>query len=248
MTPLGQSFRKLTAPRLEPIARGVWVMRGDFPWRVMNVYFLEGEGGVTVFDAGIESMGPYVAEAGRRMGGIERVVLGHAHEDHRGAAPAVDAPVWCHPDEVAYAEASGPTPYIDTSKLDRALFRTLMPKYLEMWDGGPVKVAGTVTEGDEVAGFEVVHFPGHAPGLIGLWRSSDRLALASDVVYTLDPQTLPPKWGGVRTPHHAYNWDQEKTRESARKLAGLDPETVWCGHADPITSNVKDQLLRAAEA
>ena len=46
-----------------------------------------------------------------------------------------------------------------------------------------MKIDDTVAEGDEVAGFRVHHFPGHAPGLIGLWRESDRLALVSDTVY-----------------------------------------------------------------
>ena len=52
-----------------------------------------------------------------------------------------------------------------------------------------MQIAGTVKEGDEIAGFKVIHLPGHAPGLIGLWRESDRLALISDCFYTLDPQT-----------------------------------------------------------
>ena len=38
-------------------------------------------------------------------------------------------------------------------------------------------------------GFRVIELPGHAPGLIGLYRESDRLALVSDCFYTLDPQT-----------------------------------------------------------
>ena len=42
-------------------------------------------------------------------------------------------------------------------------------------------------EGDEIAGFKVVELPGHAPGLIGLFREEDRLALVSDCIYTLDP-------------------------------------------------------------
>ena len=36
-----------------------------------------------------------------------------------------------------------------------------------------------IREGDEVAGFRVIHFPGHAPGLIGLWRESDRVAIVT---------------------------------------------------------------------
>ncbi len=49
-----------------------------------------------------------------------------------------------------------------------------------------MKIAGTVSEGDEVAGFKVIELPGHAPGLIALWRESDRLALVSDCFYTID--------------------------------------------------------------
>ena len=38
----------------------------------------------------------------------------------------------------------------------------LMHRYA--WDGGPVQISGTVSEGDEIAGFRVIHLPGHAPG------------------------------------------------------------------------------------
>jgi predicted ester cyclase len=37
----------------EQVADGVWVLRGGFPLRTMNVYLIEDDGGVTVFDAGI---------------------------------------------------------------------------------------------------------------------------------------------------------------------------------------------------
>jgi len=81
--------------------------------RIMNVYFVEGEDGVTVFDAGVRSMARQIQSVGRAMGGIARIVLGHAHPDHRGAAARVDAPVWCHEAEVEYAEADDGQPYTD---------------------------------------------------------------------------------------------------------------------------------------
>src|SRR3954469_13294968 len=83
-----------TAVTMEVAAPGVWVMRGGFPHRIMNIYFIEEpDGGVTLFDAGIEAMTKHVVHVGRVMGGINRIVLGHAHSDHRGAAPAAGAPV-----------------------------------------------------------------------------------------------------------------------------------------------------------
>src|SRR4051812_33050177 len=155
---------------LERVADGVWLLRGDFRG-AMNVYFLEDDGGVVAFDAGTKSMRGKAAAAAAELGGLKQVVLGHAHADHRGTAPYLDAPVLCHPDEVADAESDAAiTPYMDLSQLPVAWVRWLYPTLLRRWDGGAVEIAGTVAEGDRVAGFEVLHFPGHAPGLIGLWR------------------------------------------------------------------------------
>jgi hydroxyacylglutathione hydrolase len=172
-------------------------------------------------------------------------VLGHGHADHRGAAPGLGAPVFCHPDEVADAESDGGAHYFDFSKLQRAFARFMMPRLLPRWDGGPVKTEGTVKEGEEIAGFKVVHFPGHAPGLIGLWRESDRLALVSDTVYTLDPET--GRHGAPRVPHAAFNKDTEQARASIRKLAAMEPAAVWPGHAHPVVGDVRQQLERAAD-
>src|SRR5207244_3758265 len=101
------------------------------------------------------------------LGGINRVVLGHAHPDHRGAAPGLGAPVFCHPEDKGDAEGDGGAHYFRVSELEKPHARFLTPWLLKRWDGGPVEIAGTVEEGDEVAGLEVLHLPGHAPGLIG---------------------------------------------------------------------------------
>jgi hydroxyacylglutathione hydrolase len=120
-----------------------------------------------------------------------------------------------------------------------------MPLMLKMWDGGPVEIAGTVSEGDDVAGFEVIHLPGHAPGQIGLWRASDRLALVSDCFYTLDINTGRP--GHPRLPHRAFNQDTEQAQASMLKLAALEPAAAWPGHAGPLTGDVRAQLEHAVE-
>jgi hydroxyacylglutathione hydrolase len=238
-----------TAVTMEVAAPGVWLMRGGFPGREFNVYFVEEPGGgVTVFDAGIKVMTKHVKEVGRVMGGINRIVLGHAHSDHRGAAPGAGAPVWCHEDEVRYAEGD-PQPYFDFSTLPAwtkaGPVRAAYPYLLKMWDGGPVRIDHALKEGDSVAGFEVVHFPGHAPGMIGLWRERDRLALVSDTFYTLDAVT--GDWGPPRVPRDEFNLDTEQARASMRKLAALEPALAWPGHADPLRGDVRSQLETAAD-
>jgi glyoxylase-like metal-dependent hydrolase (beta-lactamase superfamily II) len=230
----------------ELIAPGVWLVRGGFPAKTMNVYLIEDGGQVTLFDAGIQSMGAVLAAAGARLGGIRRVVLGHADADHRGAAPALNVPVYCHPAERSDAVSDETfRAYWDLGKLDLH-GRILLGRLLPVWDGGAVAIEGTVQEGDEIAGFRVIDLPGHAPGQIGLFRDSDRLALVSDCVYTLDPQS--GKKGGPRIPHPAFDLDLDQTRASIRKLAELAPSAVWAGHADPVTGDVGAQLMQAADA
>jgi glyoxylase-like metal-dependent hydrolase (beta-lactamase superfamily II) len=235
---------------MEKVADGVWLLRGDLR-KAMNVYFLEDEGGVVQFDAGTKAMVKAAKAAGEQLGGVKRVVLGHAHADHRGTAPSLGVPVICHPDEVADAESDASiAPYMDLSQLPIAPVRWIYPTLLRRWDGGPVKIAGTVSEGDEVAGFRVVHLPGHAPGLIGLWRESDRLAIVSDVVYLIDStrlgRPLPP--GEASVPHPAWAWNHAKAKESVRKLAALEPAIVCAGHEHPLRGeNLRETLERAAE-
>jgi len=235
---------------MERVADGVWVLRGDIG-SSMNVYFIEDGDGVVQFDAGTKAMRKEVRAAGEELGGIKRVVLGHGHADHRGTAPFAEAPVLCHPDEVADAESDAAIDsYMDISELPLLRARLAYPLLLRRWDGGAVGIDGTVSEGDDVAGFRVVDFPGHARGLIGLWRESDRVALVSDVVYLIDStrlgKHLPP--GEASVPHPAWAWSHDKAKESVRKLAALDPAVVGAGHAEPLRGDsLRATLERAAD-
>lgn len=235
---------------MEEIAKGVWLVRGGFPTKVMNVYLIEDGSGVTLFDAGIQAMHKQIGRSAARLGGVKRVVLGHSHADHRGTAAAFSrqehVPVLCHEDEVADAEGDGGRHYFNMSKLAFAPARVYMPRMLSLWDGGPVQIESTVAEGDEVAGFEVVHIPGHAPGMIALWREADRVALTSDAFYMLDPQTGIK--GETRVPLGAFNLDSGQAAQSLLKLAELEPKIALPGHVGPIKGAVGDRLRAAANA
>ncbi len=235
---------------MEKVAEGVWLLRGDLG-KSMNIYFIEDGDGVVQFDAGTRAMTKAARAAGEELGGVKRIVLGHAHADHRATAPRIDAPVYCHPDEVADAEdGHAIDSYMDISELPTMRSRLLYPLLMRRWDSGPVAIEGTVSEGERVAGFEVVAFPGHARGLIGLWRESDRVALVSDVIYLIDSskmgKPLPP--GEASVPHPAWAWDHAKAKDSVRKLAALDPAIVGAGHAEPLRGeSLREPLERAAE-
>ena len=138
----------MKVPRLEPIAPRVWLLRGGLT-RLMNVYLLEEDDGVVVFDAGEKGMAGAIAAAAARLGGINRVVLGHGDTDHRGSAPELSkvAPVLCHPDAVAQAEGSGGRDYWHMERLPTAIRLLHRFTHRFVWDGGPVKISGTVAPG-----------------------------------------------------------------------------------------------------
>jgi hydroxyacylglutathione hydrolase len=237
---------RLRSSRVEQITDGLWLLRGGFPGRIMNVYLLRDDDGIAVFNTGIRPMAAAIATAAARLGGITKVILGHSHADHRGAAALLDAPVWCHHDERADAEGDGGARYFDYVRLGYPS-RLVMPRLMRSWDAGPVAVAGTLSESDTVAGFEVVHLPGHAPGMIGLWREHDRVAVVSDCLYAIDAATGRKGDGRPRLPHPAYTADAEQARFSVLKLAALDPTIACPGHGDPLTHDIAGRLTAAAD-
>ena len=239
--------RTLYGAEPEAIAAGVWVLRGGGLGRHMNVYLIEDDDGVTVYDAGSRQMSGVIRAAAVRFGGIRRIVLSHADCDHRGGAAGLDAPIYCHPLERSAAQS--PSPYRDYWNLSLLSWwaRPVYQRLLANWDGGALAITGTLDEGDEVAGFKVLHMPGHAPGLITLYREEDGLALVSDLVYTLNPQT--GIGNAAHVPHPALNLDTNQARESIRRLAAIGPKVVWAGHAKPVSGDdVELQLQRAASA
>lgn len=221
-------------PTTEKLADRVWRHAGDLR-QGMNVYFLRDDGGgITIFDGGTRSMTKRARQAAEQLGPIRRIVLGHSHADHRGIAKEIGAPIYCHPDERPDAEGDGGYHYFDLDRIPFRIPRMAYPRLLAHWDCGPLEIAGTIEEGEDVCGFEVKHFPGHAPGQIGLWRESDRLAIVSDTIYVVDSMRFKPT-ELPNVPNPIFNKDTVAAIESCRKLAALEPRVVAPGHADPMT-------------
>jgi glyoxylase-like metal-dependent hydrolase (beta-lactamase superfamily II) len=225
----------------------------DGPWRLTrgflltnHAYLVAEADGVAVFDAGVREMTPaiFTAAAGSKL---TRVVLGHSHWDYRGAAPALArcAALICHPLEAADAQGDGGLHCFQLGLQRSHQAAWLLDELRRRRDGGPVALADTIAEGDQVGGFDVVFLPGHSPGQIGLFRRGDRLAVVSDAIYTIDADS--GRKTEPRLPHTAYNFDDRQARESIRALAQLEPHEVWAGHADPILIQVRRRLLRGGE-
>ena len=121
---------------MEKVADGVWLLRGDLG-ESMNIYFLEDGDGVIQFDAGTKAMVKSTRAAAAELGGVKRIVLGHSHADHRGTAPSLGVPVFCHPDEVAVRRKRGrDRPLHGSLRAAAAAGPLAYPILLRRWDGG----------------------------------------------------------------------------------------------------------------
>jgi len=99
------------------------------------------------------------------------------------------------------------------------------------WAGPAHPVERVLRDGDEVAGFRVVHAPGHTPGHVMFFRESDRLVIAGDVLANLNFLTGKP---GLREPPPFFSADVALNRRSIQKLIELKPSIVCFGHGYPL--------------
>jgi hydroxyacylglutathione hydrolase len=207
---------------LKYLAPGVWRLK-EVPLPGVNVYLAE----------------DVLIDAGRRwdrrrifaeLDGVEisEVALTHVHPDHQGVAKDVcearGVPLACHADDVEAMEGER----LQEAAADSPVNRVIRA----LWEGPPYKVDRVLEEGDEVAGFRVVHAPGHARGEVIFFRDSDRVAICGDVIRNLSYATGLP---GIKEPPDLFTYDPPENRRSIRKLAALEPSLILPGHGGAVT-------------
>lgn len=199
---------------MQRLADGVYQLSG-FPRNAINVYVLED----VLIDAGAAFDRKRIL---KQVGGagIRTHALTHAHLDHYGASHAVctalNLPLWCGTEDVAAVEAG---------KMVGGPRNGMVP--------GPKAhpVARALREGDEVAGFTVLDTPGHSPGHVSYWRESDRVLVCGDVMWGWNTLLMR---GDPREPLPLFSPDPARNRDSARRLAALEPALVLFGHGPPL--------------
>jgi hydroxyacylglutathione hydrolase len=156
---------------------------------------------------------------------VRGVALTHCHPDHQGTAAVLcrrfGLPLACHAADVAAME--GRSPMQPARKLLRFGER--------LWAGPAYPVERVLHDGDELAGFRVVHAPGHTPGHCLFFRAADRLAIAGDLAANISFLTGKP---GLREPPRAFSSDPAENRRSLRKLLELQPAIICFGHGPPL--------------
>jgi glyoxylase-like metal-dependent hydrolase (beta-lactamase superfamily II) len=204
---------------LRQLAEGLFQLAGR-PRNAINVYLM----GDVLVDAGTTSAAKRILRevSGR---GVTAHALTHGHSDHFGSSKkvceALGVPLWCGAGDVEAVE-TGKIPTVD-HWLGRVIRRLPGPP------GHPVE--RRLGEGDEVAGFRVLEVPGHSAGHVAYWRESDRTLVLGDVLFNLNLRSFRP---GLNEPPRAFTPDPARNRESARRVAALEPALVCFGHGPPM--------------
>ena len=219
---------------------------GWLPISFANVYFVGRPGGKWILvDSGLPGRAHHIMKAAEARFGAgsrpEAIVLTHGHTDHVGSALALaknwDVFVYAHRLEMPYLTGKSHYPPADPTVGGAIGFLSrFFPSYSH--DLGehvrqlqPGKVPG-------MSSWKWIATPGHSPGHISLFRSSDRVLLTGDAFATMNMDSWSGLFSGKQTLARGgspFNMDWAATRLSVEELAELRPNVVGCGHGIPMT-------------
>jgi hydroxyacylglutathione hydrolase len=212
---------------VKELAPGVWQLRG-FPPNAINVYLV----GDVLVDAASRHAGRRIL---RQLKGrtVRAHALTHAHPDHQGSShelcTKLGLPFWVGERDADAAER----PELIG---ERQPNHPVAQFYARIFTGPGHPVDRRLSEGDEVAGFQVLDTPGHSAGHVAFWRESDRVLILGDVINHINVVTGIP---GLHEPPSYLSPDPVTNRRSAKRLAALGPDLVLFGHGRPLRDTRK---------
>ena len=236
-----------------------------------NVYFVRSGSSWVLIDAASANCGRLIRKTAESLFGANTrsasILLTHDHPDHAGSALELariwGCPVYVHPDELPLA-AVGDLSTVEkyANPLDRWIILPLLRVMPRRWVESMLSKASLkdVAQGFDpgaavpsLPDWECIPTPGHTPGHVAFFRTSDRFLITGDAIVTVDLNSF---WGfllwGLRInkqrvsgPPWYSTWNRRAAKESVAALAGLEPRVLASGHGVPMTGDGTARELRA---
>ena len=249
------------------VAPGVYCMEAGKGISRSNVYFVQSGSSWVLIDAALANCGRLIRKTAESLFGANThpasILLTHDHPDHAGSAVELarmwDCPVYVHPDElplVAIEDLSTIEKY--ANPLDRwivlPLLRAMPRRRVEaMLSSASIK--DVVRAFDPSAAvpslpdWECIPTPGHTPGHVAFFRTSDRVLITGDAIVTVNLNSF---WGfllwslrlnkqRVSGPPWYSTWNWRTAKVSVTAIAGLEPRVLASGHGVPMSG---DEIAR----
>jgi glyoxylase-like metal-dependent hydrolase (beta-lactamase superfamily II) len=221
----------------------------------INAYLIDNpDGSLTLFDTGLvtdecqAALEQGFAQAGRRIEEVSRILVSHGHVDHFGLARRIHerskAPVYVHRADWNKVLASRARPSMDAYLLKLGMTPEMVGKIA----GAYVKTEAFGEKLDAVeplepgqrftfARFEgeIIHFPGHTPGLVCLHDPANKVLFTDDhLLARVSPNPLMELGDdgqeGVYRALVSY-------LDSAKRLHAMDLAWLLPGHGAPFTGH-----------
>ncbi|NUP59445.1 MAG: MBL fold metallo-hydrolase [Pseudarthrobacter sp.] len=242
------------------IAPGVFLLTAGTGPMASNLYLVKSGAAWMLVDAGWAGSAQPVRAAVERLLGPGAtpvlIALTHIHPGHSGGAGALSRlwqlPVYVHPAELPMAAGKYVPEF--SMPLDRWIIAPLMRLVSARRRHG-IEAAGDISDVVQplgprgelpgVPGWVAVSAPGHTPGHVAYWRSSDRVLITGDAVVTVNLNSLQGILLGrpdLAGPPRYTTWNWRTAMESIAVLAGLGPALLAPGHGQPLGIAVVPRL------
>jgi glyoxylase-like metal-dependent hydrolase (beta-lactamase superfamily II) len=236
----------------EQVVTGVYRVRVA----IVNAYFVVGENGWVLIDAGIPGGASRIRKAALELFGDrppQAILLTHGHFDHVGALPELadewGVPIYVHSFERPYVtgELAYPPPDPTAGGGMMSLMSVAYPR--GPYDFSP-RVLTLPENGDvpSLPEWKWLLTPGHTDGHVSFFRESDRTLIAGDAVVTTKNESLTAvltELECVWRPPAYFTPDWDRAASSVQTIADLDPDVLAAGHGRPMRGDAMRRELRA---
>jgi len=218
-----------------------------------NAYMLVADDSVTLIDSGTKGQEGNILEAvsatGKTPAHLKHILITHHHSDHTGSLASIvettGAKAYVHPLDAPITRGdeivAGPNPDVRIGRMLKPFLMRLQPARMPR-----VTVEREVVDGDELpiaGGIKVIHTPGHTAGHVSyFWPESGGVLFAGDAAGKF--REIQPPVGGLAS---MFTEDPEQAKDSFRKLAQLEFDTVCMGHGGVLTPEAHTAFKRAVE-
>jgi hydroxyacylglutathione hydrolase len=206
--------------------------------RIVNSYLVLNREAMLVIDTGWPGNAfktlEYVRKIGRNPADIKHIILTHADLDHIGCACELK-------------KATGAQLAIHSADLDTLIgkqkfkpwtgiqpFRFAVDLWMRSMSFNPVEPDVILKPGSQIAGWEVVHTPGHTKGSICLYQPGKAI-FVGDALRT-------NAWGKSRPVNRTVSMDHDRAKKSIGEIARLEFEVLLPGHGAPILNHASQKI------
>jgi glyoxylase-like metal-dependent hydrolase (beta-lactamase superfamily II) len=210
-----------------------------------QAYLLRRGPEAVLIDTGIAGQGNAIAEALRGWGldreSLTHVVLTHWHPDHAGSAAELatwpNVQIWAHRGDAPIIRGDNYGSFPALTHAEEGLYAQISGS---IPDSAPSRVDRELDDNEvlDAIGARVLSTPGHTDGSIALHFPDEAVLFTGDVATEHEGQVfLGP-----------FNHDRPLARNSFRRFADIDVDTVCFGHGQPLRGDDTAKLRAAATA